>query len=97
MERGLCKRLHLRRHVHIVVTKATAVVRRQRHLDAVVHVEPLRVVVHLLGQERGPGHERPRLRKVNKLKRFLYRIAIALNLPTLINQRRNLSITIASF
>ena len=33
------------------------VVRRQRHLDGLVDVEPLRMMIHFLGHQRRPRHE----------------------------------------
>ena len=44
-----------------LLRQAARVVRGQRDLDAVVHVEPLGVVVRLLRQQRHARHEPPRL------------------------------------
>src|SRR5262245_22104133 len=38
--------------------------RRQRHLDGAIHVEPLRVVIHFLGGKRRARHEPERLIEV---------------------------------
>ena len=43
----------------VVHAEALAVVSGQRHLDLVVDVEPLRVMVHLIGLENVTIGERP--------------------------------------
>src|SRR5690242_7989154 len=49
------------RKANIALGKTARVVRRQDHLDAVVDVEPLGMMVHLLGDECHATHEAPGL------------------------------------
>ena len=51
--------------------QTVAIVRSQRHLDIVVHIEPFRMVLHGLGDERSSGHERERAIKIVKLEATL--------------------------
>ena len=54
------------RQLDVVHAQSLTIVRGERHLDPVVHVEPLRVVVHLVGLDGHPRHESEGLVEVLK-------------------------------
>lgn len=68
--RALSK-IHLLRH-------GTRVVRREADIDAVVDVEPFRVVIEHLGVQRAPAHKAPGRVKVGKHEAALEAIDAAL-------------------
>src|SRR5437868_147935 len=62
------KPVHLFRHFEIKLRQAAGVVRAERHVDAVIDIEPFRVVIHFLRQQRDAAHERPGLAEALELK-----------------------------
>src|SRR3546814_5303092 len=59
----------------IEVGETVAIVRRQGNVDAVVDVEPFRVMVQLLRRHRDPRHEAPGLAERLELESLLKGVA----------------------
>ena len=57
----LGSRIHECGQLDIASTQAVHIVRGERYLHLVVDIEPLRMVIHLLGQKCHPRHEAERL------------------------------------
>lgn len=55
--------------------------RGQSHVHAVIDVEPLGVMVHLLGQQRAPRHESKSRAEIREFKAFLNRITVIHSRP----------------
>src|SRR6187402_2312857 len=52
--------VHRARELDVQLGHAARVMRRERHLDGLVDVEPFGMMIHLFGDERGPRHEAER-------------------------------------
>jgi hypothetical protein len=57
------------REAHVELGDAFGVVRGQRDVDLLVDVEPLGVVIELLGDQRRAAHEAPRLIEIGERER----------------------------
>jgi predicted Zn-dependent protease with MMP-like domain len=55
-------------HFDVALAQPFDIVRCQKNLYPVVDIEPFGMVIHLLGQERDPGHEGPGLAESAKMK-----------------------------
>jgi len=78
-----------RRQLDVVHAQSLTVVRGERHFDPVVHVEPLRMVVHLVGFDRHPRHEAEGLVEVLKGEGLLDGVPAAVkHLPAASFQQR---------
>src|SRR4051794_39360951 len=53
---------------YIIGRNALCVVGGEVHCDAIVDVEPFRVMIHLLNRDRGSGHEAERMDEVGEFK-----------------------------
>ena len=67
---------------YVSLGQTLAVMRAQRHLHAVVDVEPLGMVVHLVRLECHASHEPERLVEVLELERLLDGVSTVHHLPT---------------
>src|ERR1044071_1640021 len=81
--RSLIKTVNLRRQRGIALADAARVVRRQPDLHLVVHVAPLRMVVHPLRAQRHGGHEAEGLDEVAEAQLALD--AVVAELPVIIH------------
>ena len=61
--------------LHVELGQAARRVGRQRHVDTVPYVRPLRVMVHFLGHQRGSRHEAEGLAEVLELEGLLDGVA----------------------
>src|SRR5262249_43243134 len=58
--------VHRLRQRNVTLGQAAGIMRRERYRDGLVDIEPFRMMVELLGDERCPGHEPERLVEVAK-------------------------------
>lgn len=72
----------------VSLAQSVHVVAGEQYSNFVVDVEPFRVVIHLIGDQRDSGHESKRLIEILELELFHDRIASALvQFPLLVQQR----------
>eukprot|EP00970_Alexandrium_tamarense_P009145 scaffold1803_cov195-Alexandrium_tamarense.AAC.21 len=68
-------------HTSTIITQATSK-QEHSHLYPIVHIEPLRMMPHLLRQHGNLTHELPRLIEIEKVKCLRDGISILDHLPT---------------
>src|SRR5262245_45831160 len=56
--------VHRLGQLDVTLGQATGIMSRERHRDGLIDIEPFRMVVELLGDQRGPRHESERLIEV---------------------------------
>src|SRR6185436_6402287 len=76
-----CDLVYLLRQRHVALTEAVAVVRGQQDVDAVIDVEPFRMVVGLLRHQCDAVHEAPGLVESLELEGALDGVASFHRLP----------------